>query len=59
MAKDQHFTLLNKTNSPRDGDELGRDEQLEAMLVQHGGRDFVISLDEDVSLTTKMEEAKI
>ncbi len=59
IAKDQHFTLLNKTNSPRDGDEFGRDEQLEAMLVQHGGRDFVISLDEDVSFTTKMEEVKI
>ncbi len=59
IAKGQHFTFLNKTNSPHEGEGFGRDEQLEAMLVQHGGRDFVISSERDVALATEMEEVKI
>ncbi len=37
---------------------FGQDEQLEAMLVQHDGREIVISWEEDVSLATKMGKSR-
>ena len=61
IAKGRYFADLRKTNMDLRGEssKTEADEQLEAILVQYGGRDFVISLDEDVSLATKMEEVKI
>ena len=61
IAKGRYFADLRKTNMDLRGESFKTeaDEQLEAILVQYGGRDFVISLDEDVSLATKMEEVKI
>lgn len=59
IVKGRHFACLKETNITLDGGASQGDDRLEALLIQYGGRDFIASLDGELSLVAEMEKAGI